>query len=101
MVATFTPVTALVNGTTYTATITTEVKDLAGNSLQENFSWSFTTETIVSPNSNVGVKEVEKLHCFISSAEYGHSMSKYISLFLIVLGCIVTRLSTQKIKEKH
>ena len=42
---TFSPATgfALSSGTTYTATLTTGIKDLAGNALQTNFSWTFTT----------------------------------------------------------
>ncbi len=40
--ATFSPAT-LTAGTTYTATITTEAKDLAGNALAANTVWSFTT----------------------------------------------------------
>ncbi len=42
--ATFTPSAALANGTQYTATITTGARDLAGNALAANTSWSFTTE---------------------------------------------------------
>jgi len=41
--ATFTPATNLSYSTTYTATITTGVEDLALNPLQADFSWSFTT----------------------------------------------------------
>ncbi|HXJ71640.1 MAG TPA: Ig-like domain-containing protein, partial [Candidatus Dormibacteraeota bacterium] len=41
--ATFSPVSALAPGTTYTATISTGAKDLAGNPLLNNFAWSFTT----------------------------------------------------------
>src|SRR6185436_9913314 len=41
--ATFAPASALAINTTYTATITTGVKDLAGNALANNFVWSFTT----------------------------------------------------------
>jgi hypothetical protein len=41
--ATFTPAASLDFQTTYTATITTGVKDLAGNALQTNYVWSFTT----------------------------------------------------------
>ena len=41
--ATFTPAVALVAGTQYTATISNTVKDLAGNALAANSSWSFTT----------------------------------------------------------
>ncbi|BAX81239.1 Ig-like domain-containing protein [Labilibaculum antarcticum] len=42
--ATFTPDNSLVAATTYTATLTTEVKDLAGNALAADKEWSFTTE---------------------------------------------------------
>ena len=41
--ATLTPNSSLVAGTTYTASITTAVKDLSGNALLANYSWSFTT----------------------------------------------------------
>jgi hypothetical protein len=43
--ATFTPSANLAYSTTYTATITTGVKDLAGNPMSENYSWTFTTGT--------------------------------------------------------
>ena len=42
-IAIFTPTTALAASTTYTATITTGAKDVAGNSLASNRVWSFTT----------------------------------------------------------
>jgi len=45
--ATFSPTTNLAVTTTYTATITTGVKDLAGNALTGDYSWTFTTGTIV------------------------------------------------------
>jgi hypothetical protein len=41
--ATFTPSASLANNTAYTATITTAAKDLAGNSLLNNFVWGFVT----------------------------------------------------------
>ncbi|MGE5247202.1 MAG: Ig-like domain-containing protein, partial [Verrucomicrobiota bacterium] len=41
--ATFQPSSALANSTTYTATVTTGVKDAAGNALASNYAWSFTT----------------------------------------------------------
>ena len=41
--ATFTPASGLAPLTTFTATITTGAKDLAGNPLLNNFAWSFTT----------------------------------------------------------
>jgi hypothetical protein len=41
--ATFAPLSNLAPNTTYTATITTGAKDLAGNALAVNYVWSFTT----------------------------------------------------------
>ncbi|HEY5910659.1 MAG TPA: Ig-like domain-containing protein, partial [Verrucomicrobiae bacterium] len=41
--ATFNPLNALAPSTTYTATITTGTRDLAGNALANQFVWSFTT----------------------------------------------------------
>ena len=49
--ATFTPTTDLDYNTTYTATITTGAKDLAGNALETDYTWSFTT---LSDSSNGG-----------------------------------------------
>ncbi|BBO17633.1 conserved hypothetical protein [Candidatus Brocadia pituitae] len=44
MTATFTPSGPLAYSTTYTATITTGVTDVAGNPMAANYTWSFTTE---------------------------------------------------------
>ena len=41
--ATFTPSGTLAYSTTYTATVTTGVKDVAGNAMAANYTWSFTT----------------------------------------------------------
>ncbi|MFA5170947.1 MAG: Ig-like domain-containing protein [Sulfuriferula sp.] len=46
-IATLTPSLALLANTNYTATVTTGVKDLAGNALVSNKVWSFTTGTQV------------------------------------------------------
>ena len=43
--ATLTPTSSLSESTTYVATLTTEVTDLAGNALALQKTWSFTTET--------------------------------------------------------
>jgi hypothetical protein len=45
IIATFTPLNTLTASTTYTATITTGVTDLAGNALAVDYIWSFTTGT--------------------------------------------------------
>jgi hypothetical protein len=45
MVATFTPTSNLTASTLYTATVTTGVKDLAGNPMLVNYVWTFTTGT--------------------------------------------------------
>jgi hypothetical protein len=44
--ATFSPTTALAANTAYTGTITTAVKDVAGNALAANYTWSFTTAAV-------------------------------------------------------
>lgn len=49
VVATFTPTANLSPNTTYSATVTTAVKDLSGNALQENYVWTFTTGTVFQP----------------------------------------------------
>src|SRR3990167_3907279 len=50
MMATFTPSSNLVYATIYTATITTGVKDSAGNAMAADYRWSFTTVGGVSPD---------------------------------------------------
>lgn len=47
--ASFTPNAPLALNTTYTATIKTTVLDLMGNALQEDYLWSFSTGSTVSP----------------------------------------------------
>ena len=47
--ATFTPSSFLTPSTAYTARITTGVKDLAGNALSADYSWSFQTSVLVTP----------------------------------------------------
>lgn len=47
--ATFTPTSPLVLGKTYTATVTTGAKNVAGTALASNFIWTFSTGAIVIP----------------------------------------------------
>jgi len=55
LTATFDPASVLASNTTYTATITSGAKDLAGNALQSSFVWSFTTSMSPSACSQGGV----------------------------------------------
>lgn len=47
--ATFTPNVNLAPNMTYVGTLTTAVKDLNGNALQQNYNWSFTTGATLQP----------------------------------------------------
>jgi hypothetical protein len=47
--ATFTPSSSLSSNTLYTVTVSTGVKDLAGNAMAANYVWSFTTLVITPP----------------------------------------------------
>jgi hypothetical protein len=55
--ATFAPTAILANGTTYTATVTTGAKDLAGNGLAQSRAWSFTTVTGTSDTDGDGIPD--------------------------------------------
>jgi hypothetical protein len=68
--ATFTPTGHLSNLTVYTATITTGVRDLSGNSLAANFAWSFTTEK-------------KSSHCFIATAAYGSYLDPRVEVLRV------------------
>jgi hypothetical protein len=50
-IATFTPLSNLASGTTFTATITTGARDLAGNALASNFVWTFSTVAPLGPGT--------------------------------------------------
>lgn len=56
--AVFSPSGNLAPGTTYTATITTGAKDLAGNALANNYMWNFTTAASIVPPSFLGSASV-------------------------------------------
>jgi hypothetical protein len=62
-IATFTPDADLIDDTTYTASLTTAVEDVAGNSLAAEYSWSFSTgetsaPTVVSTSPASGEPDV-------------------------------------------
>lgn len=64
--ATFTPSADLDTSTTYTATITTGVKDASGEPLQGPFAWRFTTEA-------------KGDHCFIATAAFGSYLDPHVA----------------------
>ena len=53
-VATFSPSAAMTGGAVYTATVTTGVKDEAGNALAASYTWSFTTIAVAAGLSFAG-----------------------------------------------
>jgi hypothetical protein len=55
---TFTPTAPLAASTSYTANVSTEATDLAGNPLQGAATWSFTTAAVTPPPSVTGVSPV-------------------------------------------
>ena len=57
--ATFTPSTNLLSGTTYTVTLTTQIKNPAGTPLANNFVWTFDTEAPLGPLA-VDLKSVSR-----------------------------------------
>jgi hypothetical protein len=74
-------------GTTYTATLTTGVKDLHGNSAQRDYSWSFTTAD--EPGSNcVDVREGPWTFCL--EDDYGGCLLEFVDGDLTQTGCYVS-----------
>lgn len=59
--ATFTPEGSLAPNTVYTATITTNAKDLAGHALASNYTWNFTTGAAPTPTVGGDVLSVNTL----------------------------------------
>ena len=82
--ATFTPVSDLDQGRTYTATITTGAKDLSANPLQANYSWSFTVQAAPSTSNEDEevVPPAEPLNCFISSVANEFHTAQILALTL-------------------
>ena len=65
LTATFTPSSQLAYSTSYTATIkggSTGVKDLAGNFMTQDYSWSFTTAASCDPDNNIMWKQFTSKH---------------------------------------
>ena len=69
--ATFTPTVALLANTSYSAAITTAVKDLAGNAMAADDPWAFTTGNADSAIKGGG-------GCFIATAAYGSYLDPHV-----------------------
>jgi hypothetical protein len=68
---TFTPTTNLHYSTTYTVTITTGIRDLAGNALKANYVWTFTTGASPVPSANFPLS-AGKRWLYSANTKYGY-----------------------------
>jgi hypothetical protein len=85
---------SLASSTTYTATITggaSGVKDLAGNALASNFSWSFTTTSTTPPSSTVTIQSFDTK---AGTAATVHSLTSVPAGALLVLSTTADALPT-------
>ena len=81
---TLTPAVALANSVVYTATITggaSGVKDLAGNALANNYSWSFTTSAVTSQSPLT----IQSLDTKTGTAATVHSLTGVPAAALLIL----------------
>jgi uncharacterized repeat protein (TIGR03803 family) len=79
--ATFTPSAGLSYGITYTATITTGVKDSTGDTLPQNYTWTFTTAAAPSGSASpvsTGGGGTSGPKCFIATAAYGSYLDPHV-----------------------
>jgi hypothetical protein len=79
--ATFTPTNVLTGGTGYTATITTVAKDISGNALASNYSWSFTTVATTPAGLSFAGDVVPALNVCNACHTHGWSTSTVASTF--------------------
>lgn len=78
-VATFTPSSEFEKGKVYTGTITTGSKDLAGNSMANNYVWNFTAHTAVDIAPCV-LATLEDSHFLYNSAEINENGKTILNL---------------------
>jgi len=93
-IATFTPSAPLADNTTYTATLTTAITDVAGNALAADHVWTFTTaEAGVPPVVTVSSDDDNWFGCAISPSGGGSVgiLGSYGPLILLALGIAFRR----------
>ena len=99
-IVTFTPSAALADNTTYTATLTTAITDVAGNALAADHVWTFTT-AVAGPVVTVTSNDDDNwFGCAISPSGGGNAgiLGTYGPLVLLALG-IAFRRRVQRRKE--
>jgi Bacterial Ig-like domain len=86
LAATFSPLSNLEAGLTYTATITTGAKDSAGNALSNNFVWSFTTDNAINTIAPPVVAKVSLVTSLNLAGSFVSPQSVYADSDRIYLG---------------
>jgi MYXO-CTERM domain-containing protein len=99
-IVTFTPSAALADNTTYTATLTTAITDVAGNALAADHVWTFTTAAAVAVVVTTSDDDGGWFGCAISPSGGGNAgiLGTYGPLVLLALG-IAFRRRVQRRKE--
>ena len=99
-IATFTPSALLADNTTYTATLTTAITDVAGNALAADHVWTFTTAAAVAVVVTTSDDDGGWFGCAISPSGGGNAgiLGTYGPLVLLALG-IAFRRRVQRRKE--
>jgi MYXO-CTERM domain-containing protein len=99
-IATFTPSAPLADNTTYTATLTTAITDVAGNALAANHVWTFTTAAAGTTPPPAADDDRGWFGCAISPSGGGSGgiFGTYGPLILLALG-IAFRRRVQRRKE--
>jgi uncharacterized repeat protein (TIGR02543 family) len=98
MTATFTPSSPLTTHTTYTGTITTAARDLAGNALQADHVWSFSTDVSPTVTGNPANNAVDVLLNKIIVATFSAPMD---TLTLKAPGTITVKQGTTVVAGKY
>ncbi len=91
--ATFTPGWTFTGNTVYTCTVTTTVKDLAGNTLASNYTWTFTTAALadVTPPSILSVTPAANSSAVSTSINPSISFSEAINAATVTSSSFIVK----------